>query len=172
MNIRKTTTKDLDQILSIYTYARLQMRLSGNPDQWGEDKPSPETIKNDIQNRSSYVVIDPISNEIAGVFAFIIGDDPTYHRIENGGWLNDDTYGTVHRIASSGIQKGILRCCLAFCETKAPNIRIDTHERNHTMQHLLENNGYIKCGRIYVADGSPRIAYQKQIQPAKSNHRS
>lgn len=171
MNIRKTTMEDLDQILSIYAYARKQMRLSGNPDQWGEDKPSPELIKNDIQNGSSYVIIDPISNDIAGVFTFIIGDDPTYQRIENGSWLNHDTYGTIHRIASCGTQKGIFRCCLAFCETLAPNIRIDTHECNRTMQHLLESNGYIKCGRIYVTDGSPRIAYQKQIQPATSNHR-
>jgi hypothetical protein len=30
------------------------------------------------------------------------------------------------------------------------------------MQHLLEKNDYTKCGIIYVDDGSPRIAYQKE----------
>ena len=30
-----------------------------------------------------------------------------------------------------------------------------------TMQHLLESNGFVRCGIIHIADGSPRIAYQK-----------
>ena len=29
------------------------------------------------------------------------------------------------------------------------------------MQHLLEKNGFTRCGIIHVADGTPRIAYQK-----------
>ena len=29
------------------------------------------------------------------------------------------------------------------------------------MQHVLESNGFTRCGIIHVADGSPRIAYQK-----------
>jgi RimJ/RimL family protein N-acetyltransferase len=44
-----------------------------------------------------------------------------------------------------------------------PNIRIDTHRDNAIMQHLLEKNGFVKCGIIYVEDGSPRIAYQKRL---------
>ncbi len=168
MHIRQTTPDDLERIFSIYAYAREQMRRSGNADQWGNDKPSEELIKMDIENGDSYVIITPDTAEIAAVFSFIIGDDPTYAHIENGHWLNNDTYGTIHRIASSGIKKGILGHCLAFCEAKAPNIRIDTHERNHIMRHLLERSGYQKCGRIYVADGSPRIAYQKQLLPDRS----
>ena len=27
--------------------------------------------------------------------------------------------------------------------------------------HLLEENGFTKCGIIHVEDGTPRIAYQK-----------
>ena len=29
------------------------------------------------------------------------------------------------------------------------------------MQHLLEENGFTRCGIIHVEDGTPRIAYQK-----------
>ena len=29
------------------------------------------------------------------------------------------------------------------------------------MQHLIEKNGFQRCGIIYVEDGSPRIAYEK-----------
>lgn len=42
----------------------------------------------------------------------------------------------------------------------AQNIRIDTHADNKTMQHLIEADGFTRCGIIYIADGTPRIAYQ------------
>ena len=168
MKIRKSTPEDIKQILSIYAYARSRMKRSGNPDQWKDHYPSLEIIEEDIRNGNSYVIeeqgIAEDQPEIVGVFAFICGDDPTYERIENGSWLNDEPYGTIHRIASSGKQKGVLRCCLSFCEAKAANIRIDTHNCNAIMQHLLESSGFWKCGQIYVADSSPRIAYQKKTR--------
>lgn len=37
----------------------------------------------------------------------------------------------------------------------------DTHQDNKITRHLIEKNGFAKCGIIYVADGSPRIAYEK-----------
>jgi len=162
MTIRKASLEDVDKILAIYAYAREQMRLSGNPDQWGEYYPPVEMVRKDMENGNSYVITDE-EHEICGVFVFIIGEDPTYRIIENGNWLNDDLYGTIHRVAGSGKRKGIFRLCLRYCEAKAPNVRVDTHENNRIMQHLLESSGYQRCGRIYVADGSPRIAYQKKV---------
>lgn len=162
MTIRKAALCDMEAILEVYRYARRQMRLNGNPDQWGENYPSPEMVENDIMQGNSYVVEE--AEEIVGVFAFIPGEDPTYRRIEDGAWLNEQPYGTIHRIAGSGRGKGIFRQCTGFCEARAANVRIDTHERNLIMQHLLEENSYQKCGRIYVADGSPRIAYQKEVK--------
>lgn len=44
--------------------------------------------------------------------------------------------------------------------TIAQSIRIDTHADNKTMQHLIEADGFTRCGIIYIADGTPRIAYQ------------
>ena len=159
MNIRKAEDKDIDSIADIYEYARQQMRLNGNPDQWGNGYPSLELIRKDIRQGVSYVAEEEA--QICGVFAFIKGEDPTYQRIENGAWLDDEPYGTLHRIASNGKKKGIFRECIRFCEAQEKNIRVDTHECNLIMQHLLEKNGYQRCGRIYVEDGSPRIAYQK-----------
>ena len=162
MTIRKAGVEDLDNILAIYAYAREQMRLTGNPTQWGEDYPSLEIVQKDLQDGSSYVITEE-NDEICGVFVFIVGEEPTYRKIENGNWLNDDSYGTIHRVAGNGKQKGILRRCLAYCESKIPNVRVDTHKDNRIMQHLLESCGYQRCGTIYVADGSPRIAYQKKV---------
>lgn len=161
MTIRKAVLSDKNQILAIYEHAREQMRKSGNPNQWGTNHPPVDVIEYDIKNGNSYVIVE--KDEIYGVFVFVIGTEPTYEWIEDGRWLNDALYGTVHRVASSGKQKGIVRYCLSFCETKISNIRIDTHACNYIMRHLLENSGYQRCGIIYVADGSPRIAYQKTI---------
>ena len=43
---------------------------------------------------------------------------------------------------------------------KAEPAELDTHENNRVMQRAAERYGFKKCGTIYVADGSPRIAYQ------------
>lgn len=159
MNIRNTTLADFPKILSIYAYAREQMRQKGNPLQWGDNRPSEAVLLEDIRKCRSYVMEE--KNQICGVFTFIIGEDPTYQIIKDGHWLNEAPYGTIHRIASSGAAKEIFQKCLVYCLAQIPNLRIDTHEDNVLMQHLLEKHGFHKCGIIYVEDGSPRLAYQK-----------
>lgn len=158
MTIRQTTLADYRQIQEIYAYAREQMRRAGNPSQWGDDRPAEETLLRDIRNGQSHVIEE--QRNICGVFTFIIGEDPTYQIIQQGQWLNDAPYGTIHRLAGSGAGKGIFRECLDYCLSRIPNIRIDTHRDNAVMRHLLEKHGFRKCGVIYVEDGSPRIAYQ------------
>ena len=39
-------------------------------------------------------------------------------------------------------------------------MRIDTHEDNKIMQHLIEKNGFSKRGIIFKDDGSPRVAFE------------
>ena len=161
MKIRKTTLKDLKTVLDVYAIARETMRKSGNPNQWQNNHPAKEIILEDIKNGNSYVIEN--NSKICGVFAFILGEDPTYQTID-GKWLNNQPYGTIHRIASNNQVKGVLNCCLNFCKTKIKNIKIDTHNDNLIMQHLLEKYGFSKCGIIYLEDGSPRIAYQKSFK--------
>ena len=159
MLIRKASSSDIERILEIFDCAKVQMRENGNLRQWPEGYPSREILEKDIADGNCYVLED--NGRVCGTFAFIIGDDPTYEVIENGRWLNDETYGNIHRIASDGTRKGIFEECLKFCQSLIGNIRIDTHEDNRIMQHLLEKHGFLQCGIIYVADGTPRIAYQK-----------
>ena len=126
---------DLPQILQIYAHAREAMAASGNPTQWGDNFPPQELLEEDID--SNRLFVDVVNGQLLGVFAFILGVDPTYQVIEDGAWLNDTLpYGTIH-------------------------LRADTHADNQIMQHLLEKNGFTRCGIIHVADGTPRIAYQK-----------
>jgi hypothetical protein len=159
LSIRHTTLNDLEEVMEIYAYARRQMKKNGNPTQWGDSRPTKETIENDIKGHNSYIITNDI--EICGVFTFIIGIDPTYAVIENGQWLNDLPYGVIHRIASSGIRGGIMDFALNYCQSQIDNIRIDTHKDNIIMQHILESHNFTKCGTIYVEDKTSRLAYQK-----------
>ena len=160
--IRPATREDLSAINRVYDTAREYMERGGNPTQWSGGYPWAYLLDDDIEKRRLFVIL--ANGEICGVFAFIIGVDPTYIEIENGAWLNDEPYGTIHRIASDGTQRGIFKACLEFCRGYIGNIRIDTHADNAKMRATLAGNGFAKCGTIFVHDGasghSPRIAYQ------------
>lgn len=158
--IRKGTVGDIDAIMACYDSARQYMRATGNLTQWTNGYPSLDHVTEDIAAGHNYVGIDN-DGEIIMTFAFIIGPDPTYSIIENGEWLNDLPYGTIHRIASTGKQKGILRICADFCMAQIDNIRLDTHADNATMINAADKLGFKRCGTIYCIDRSPRIAYQK-----------
>ena len=100
MHIRKARTDDFNIIMDIYHAAQDFMIESGNPNQWGHFYPSEDLVKEDIANAISYLIYD--DNNPHGVFVLIGGLEPTYQYIENGSWLNDDDYITLHRIASDG----------------------------------------------------------------------
>lgn len=154
--VRGAVKEELPRIEEIYAYARDFMARTGNPNQWGMSHPPLSQLREDIANGNLYVVED--GGEIHGVFAFFLGEDPTYSYIEDGAWHSDRPYGTIHRIASDG-SGGILAAALAFARSKIDYIRIDTHRDNKVMQHTLDKHGFRRCGIIYLADGNPRIAY-------------
>ena len=103
-----------------------------------------------------------INGQMQAVFAFVLGEDPTYQTIEDGQWLNDTLPdGTLHRLASAGESKGVGKAVVEWCLEHCESLRADTHADNKVMQHLLESEGFTRCGIIHVADGTPRIAYQR-----------
>lgn len=157
--VRTARLDDLCRIEEIYAYARAFMAANGNPNQWGKTNPPSNQLLMDIENRLLFVIEDKTG--IHGVFYFYIGADPTYDYIEDGAWHSDRPYGTIHRIAGDG-SGGILRTAVAFCKARIDYLRIDTHHDNTVMQNAVTSLGFRKCGIIYIADGSPRIAYDLQ----------
>lgn len=157
MKIRKGTLGDLDEIMEVYAAAKSYMIANGNRSQWNNGYPQRALIEEDIAKGQCYVCEE---DGIHGVFAFILGEDPTYLSIQDGAWKNDHPYGTVHRIGSDGKTRGIFKAALDFCRGISPDLRIDTHENNHIMQKLILNYGFERCGIIFIEDGTPRIAYQ------------
>ncbi len=166
MKIRNAELKDIDTALNIYANARKYMAANGNPDQWkNENYPSRELLEYDVEEKRLFVVTDEEDYEILAVYAYIIGTDSSYEIIE-GQWLNEELYGTIHRIASSGKSRGLAFFIYDWALEQCDNIRIDTHADNHKMQYICETYGFKQCGIIHLKgagdeyDGDPRIAYQ------------
>ncbi len=159
LNIRNATIADFERIMEIYKYAQDYMIRTGNPTQWGHSYPDPALVQSDIRRNVCKVIYD--ESGIHGVFALFEGADPTYAHIEDGQWLNDEPYVTIHRLAGDGKTHGLFQCVVDYCKNLYRNIRVDTHADNRTMQRLIEKNGFAKCGIIYEDDGSPRIAYRR-----------
>lgn len=155
--VRNAVQSDLTRIEEIYAYAREFMAKTGNPNQWGKTNPPHEWLVDDIEKELLHVIEDEVG--IHGVFYFYIGEDPTYGVIEDGVWRSNETYGTIHRIASDG-SGGILRTAVEFCKKEISHLRIDTHHDNVIMQKAVAKLGFERSGIIHLANGSPRIAYE------------
>lgn len=160
MEIRKTREEDLEAVMELYSQARQFMKENGNATQWGSHHPPVEMIREDIRKGKSYVC--EADDILCAVFFYDEAQEADYAHIYDGAWKNEAPYGVIHRIASPGKVRGAATFCISWCyEKSGGNIRIDTHEDNLPMQHMLEKNGFIRCGRIRIADGTERITYQK-----------
>lgn len=156
--IEKAKECDLEAILKIYEVARKYMKDNGNESQWKNNYPPKSLLEDDIKQGILYVIKE--NEEVHGVFAFILGEDPTYLNIYEGEWLNSSPYGTIHRIASDGKIKHSLRHAIEFGLTLINHIRIDTHKNNKIMNKSLIKYGFKITGIIICDDGTTRIAYE------------
>ncbi len=159
MQIRHATPQDLRAIMALYDGARRFMQQSGNTTQWANGYPREDIVQEDIESRTCYVCVE--DGHIYAAFVLLLTPEPTYRRIE-GAWLNDRPYGTLHRVASDGQKPRMTDAIIRWAFEKTGNLRGDTHEDNRVMQRAFERNGFERCGVIWVEDGTPRIAYQKQ----------
>lgn len=160
--IRKSVINDIPAMQMIFACAKKKMRKSGNMLQWTGGYPSDDILANDIARGFSYIVEQ--NGQIIATFVLAICEDPTYKKIYNGEWIDDNKpYGTIHRIASTDGVHGIMRDVLAWAFSQTNNIRIDTHRDNLPMQHLMDKHGFAYCGIIHLLNGDERLAYQKII---------
>ncbi|MBQ4094573.1 MAG: N-acetyltransferase [Oscillospiraceae bacterium] len=162
LTVRPAALSDLARLLEIYETARAFMRKTGNPTQWADGSPHEHVLLADIQKGQLYAVCS--GDAVVGGFALIEGDDPTYARIENGAWPNSLPYATLHRVGSDGSCRGVFAAAVAFAERRHSELRVDTHADNKVMQRAIAKQGFCYCGIIYVADGTPRLAYHKSVR--------
>jgi uncharacterized protein len=144
----------------MYDHSRSVMRADGNMTQW-VGYPQREDILEDIERGVSYIVESSKFKVQSGTFALVPGIEPTYGYIDHGRWIDEQTpYATLHRLAAMPNSCGIAD--IAFCHAKEhfPHLRVDTHHDNRPMRHILEKQGFVYCGIIYMPDGAPRDAYE------------
>ena len=122
--VRAAREQDLPRILTIYNVARRYMRAHGNTAQWVNGYPSEELLRQDLAAGQLYVLED--GGGVYAVFAFILGEDPTYRRIR-GAWRDDSPYGTIHRLGSDGSHRGVFAETAAWAATQCGHLRADTH---------------------------------------------
>ena len=158
MIIRNAKIEEFEEIKTIFKNAREFMIESGNLTQWEDLEQLYNNVFEDIKIGNCYVYLE--ENKIAAVFCFFVGNEPTYNKIYEGEWLNDEPYGVIHRIAVAVHNKGIATKCINWCLNKFHNIRIDTHKDNIPMQKTILKSGFQYCGIIEKEDGTQRFAYQ------------
>lgn len=163
--IRKAEFTDLPQILKIYEDAREFMRQTGNPNQWWDYHPAESILREDIPKGQLYVWEE--DGKLLASFAYIPGIDPTYLQIDGPGWLNEEPYGVIHRIAVAQRGQGLIAKIFDWALERCPNLRIDTHVDNQPMRRALEKYGFQYCGIIHIFNGDERIAFHK-ANPSKN----
>ncbi len=162
MNIRKATNKDLPHLMDLFAKAREIMRESGNMHQWNDGYPSEEIVRKDISEGVCKVLCND-NEKIIATMAFIQGPDPTYAIIYDGKWIDDSPYYAIHRIAVCEPGHNAAKHLFEWAFQHTSSIRIDTHKDNVIMHHVLNKQGFTHCGRILLANGDPREAFQKNI---------
>lgn len=163
MELRVANHDDKEEIMNIIEQARNHLK-EANIDQWQQGYPDAAIIEEDIENKRGYILFD--NDENIGYLCLDFGGDASYDEIE-GKWLSEQPYAVIHRLAISdkarGKGKGVEAFSLAWnvcVQKKVFSLRVDTHEENMKMQHIIKKSGFVYCGIVYQLEGK-RLAYEK-----------
>ncbi|WP_321970825.1 GNAT family N-acetyltransferase [Paratractidigestivibacter sp.] len=170
-DMRPATVDDVPAIIATLETGRALLAADGI-DQWQHGTgPSVADVTNDLMQGWGRVFC--VKNQVAATAALIPGPDANYDVIEDGRWDKtgnpSGVYATIHRVAVSPAYRGnhiARRFYLRLIEEARvrgfAEVRVDTHEDNVRMRHVIEGCGFAYAGRIYI-DGDrtqPRRAYQ------------
>lgn len=145
----------------------IQRRKEDGSNQWQDGYPNINTIRNDIDTESGYVLID--NQEVIAYVAIKVNDEPEYENID-GEWLTNSDFLVIHRlaVAESYLGKGIATKIFKMVEDvalekKVYSIKVDTNFDNIPMLRIFEKLNYQYCGKVYFR-GSERKAFEKVIE--------
>lgn len=156
MHLTKASMDDLNRIVEVLEDGKNQLAERG-VDQWQGDYPNPEQVKADIENGFAYLVHDS-DHETVGVFSILPAPDHAYDELDGKWLLETDRYLTIHRVAihsdhaGNGYASRLFMDVINFIKVHREDIvslRIDTHEDNHAMQHLIEKFGFKRVGTLH-----------------------
>lgn len=174
MLFQKAAPQDAPAIARMIAQAQRWFAENGI-DQWQNGYPNEESVRKDIAAGSGVVLRDQGRVVCYASLGFL--PEPSYAEID-GAWRCDGDYAVLHRVVTEQSRKGqgLAGELFARCESAArlfgvQSLRVDTHEQNGPMQRALQKFGFLPCGRIRLADGSPRLAFEKPLSvPAAQFH--
>ncbi|MCQ2009974.1 GNAT family N-acetyltransferase [Sporolactobacillus sp. STSJ-5] len=165
--LRKATSHDFPEIKKIIDEAKLLLKADGI-DQWQDGYPDDATLKEDIAQEISHVLI--VDGRVAGTGVLFAKIEPAYEAIESGSWIQTSasSYASIHRVALSPDYRGrhLASSLMTFLITAAAlnghtDIRIDTHPENPRMQHVIKQAGFEYRGVVHLdMPNGKRWAYQ------------
>ena len=177
MTIRPATREDIASVQQMYAHSRSVMRQMGDTEQWTNGYPKLEHIEADLRGGWLHIIeSDPNPSAggalpaPVGCFTLIIPPssssptselEPTYSTIYRGRWIDTQhPYAVLHRLAAAPRQKGIAEATFFYAKQRCPYLRADTHRTNLAMLHILERQGFVHSGMVFMADGTEREAYE------------
>lgn len=166
MYLKKANINDFDLIMNILKDGANQLAERGI-DQWQGDYPNGQHVKDDISSGYAWLARSD-DEKTVGTLAIVPGPDVYYQNLD-GKWLVDtDDYLVIHRVAihsdhaGKGYASKLFETVLDALKEKYPNdksIRIDTHQDNKVMQHLIEKNGFQRVGKLHGVYQKDEISY-------------
>ena len=167
MIIRKAQNTDLDNIMKMYKSCVTGMIKNGI-DQWDDTYPDTETIVQDLENQTYYVVEE--KGEIIGGINIDQNQDPTYLDIN---WEDSSNqFFVVHRLAvkEEFWNKKIGKDLMIFTEKLVTekglkSIRLDTYSGNPKAMEFYIRLGYRELGSINLKpDKNEYYCFEKIIR--------
>lgn len=166
MHLEQAHLNDLERVIEILKDGRNQLAERGI-DQWQGDYPNRDHIKEDIENGYAYLVHSD-DHETVGAFAMVPAPDQTYDALDGQWEIETDQYVVIHRVAihsehaGHGYASGLFVALIDYIKEQRPeilSIRIDTHEDNAPMQHLIEKYGFHRVGTLHGVYRPNEISY-------------
>ena len=167
---RRATMQDLNQVMEAVEDAREFLKMQGNG-QWQDGYPNQDDFINDINNKRLFVVLDDNNpDNIAGVCALTYHEED-YHHLYEGKWLTNLPYMVMHRVAvkkeyrGQGYGKKLFQIFVDQAKLEGyRSLRIDTHEGNALMRHLIASFGFELCGKAILTPNKDRLMFEKVLK--------
>lgn len=167
---RKATLQDIDEVMRAVEDSREFLKAQGN-NQWMNGYPNRDDFINDINNGRLFVVFDQDDPTIlVGVCALTYHEDD-YQNLYEGKWLTDLPYMVMHRVAlkmeyrGHGYGKRLFDVFVEQAKIEGyRSLRIDTHERNDVMRHLISSYGFVSCGKAILTPNKDRMVFERVLK--------
>lgn len=163
---RNATLDEIDEVMNAVEDSRETLRLQGNG-QWQDGYPNRDDFINDINNGRLFAVTDEEDpNILVGVCALTYREED-YHHLYEGEWLTDLPYMVMHRVAlkkeyrGKGYGKKLFSVFVEQAKKEGyRSLRIDTHEGNAIMRHLISALGFKLCGKAILPPNKDRMVFE------------